>query len=213
MSRQTDIKIARKPLPLWSRLLVVLVSFMFFSSIYGVVMGTVAFKRAFENCQETAHIKQVAQRILKFPAPLPEGYKYSLGVDLDFFTANIKFVGIDYKEGKQQLLFVALNSVNPERSTRVMLQSAYDIGVNTPGVSGRFTETLSRGRWTFEGSSMPYIIGKLKDIDDKEHVGLVACMLMPEKKKTLFLYAVEPGEKEKFDINVCVDLLKEIRGF
>ncbi len=206
-------KPARKPLPLWSRLLIVLVSMMFFGSIYGIVLGTVSFKKAFENCQETSHIKQVAQKILKFPTPLPSGYKYSLGVDLDFFGMNVKFVGIDYKEGKQQLLFVSLNSINPDRSPRTMLQSAYDIGVNTPSVSGKFTETLSKGRWTFEGSSMPYIVGKLKDVDDKEHVGLVACMIMPEKKRTLFLYAVEPGEKEKFDINVSMGLLKEIRGF
>ncbi|HMO22304.1 MAG TPA: hypothetical protein PKC98_15210, partial [Candidatus Melainabacteria bacterium] len=53
----------RKPLPRWSRLLILMVGLMFGGSIYGIVSGAMAFKATFEHSQEAPYIKKVASGI------------------------------------------------------------------------------------------------------------------------------------------------------
>lgn len=237
----------RKPLPRWSRLLILMVGLMFAGSIYGIVSGAMAFKATFEHSQEAPYIKKVASGIAGFPDPLPAGYEYVFGADLDlFWSTNLKFVGVDYAaaepesgsvtkksdkagmegkdekdekeiegkrvavKGKQQILFF---SCRGKGDTEELLDSAYRIGLNTHGFSGKFTKPVSRGSWTFQGATMPYIIGEVEDPKDEKHMGLVACMISPEKEKILLLYAVQLDDEKKYDINVCMNLLKEMSGF
>ncbi|MBI1269586.1 hypothetical protein GC174_04050 [bacterium] len=231
----------RKPLPQWSRLLILMVSLMFAGSIYGIVSGAMTFKATFEHSQEAPYIKKVASGIAGFPDPLPAGYEYVFGADLDlFWSTNLRFVGVDYAatepgtaseakkrdkdgkeekdrvekkvevKGKQQILFF---SCKGKGETDELLDSAYRIGLNTHGFSGKFIKLVSRGSWTFQGATMPYIVGEVEDPKDEKHMGLVACMILPEKEKILLLYAVQLDDEKKFDINVCMNLLKEMSGF
>lgn len=230
-----ETQAVRKPLPQWSRLLILMVSLMFAGSIYGIVSGAMAFKATFEHSQEAPYIKKVAGGIAGFPDPLPSGYEYVFGADLDlFWTTNLKFVGVDYAadatetesagkksdkdvkedktsvKGRQQILFF---SCKGKGETEELLDSAYRIGLNTHGFSGKFTKAVSRGSWTFQGATMPYIVGEVEDPKEEKHMGLVACMILPEKEKILLLYAVQLDDEKKYDINVCMNLLKEMSGF
>ena len=61
---------------------------------------------------------------------------------------------------------------------------------------------------------MPYIVGKIQRAEDESmHTGLISCLVLPKSNRAILMYAVEPGEKEKFDIDVAMDLLKDVGGF
>lgn len=210
-------KKVRKPLPLWSRLLIILVTMMFFGSVYGVISGVGSFKRAFEHAEEPAYIKKVANRIARFPDPLPDGFKYIFGFEmgLPFLVSSsesmsLKIVVMDYRNGKQQL---SLISFNQKRDAKELLDQAYKIGLNTYSVSGHFTKVVSQGGWTVHGTTIPYVVGNLTTVDGEEYLGLVSAMSIPNKEKSLLIYAVEPHKTKKFDLNVCMQLLKELSNF
>lgn len=201
----------RKPLPGWSRVLIATVVVLFLGSISSIIYGASEFQKAFQQSDDPVYISKVAKRIAAFPEKLPSDYKYVFGADLNlFWSVNMRLVAIDYKEGVQQLIFIGFNQKSKPQE---MLGEAYRIGINTHGFSGRFTKSVSQGSWTIQGTRMPYVIGKVKGSDGNMHIGLVSCMSVPKKNKTVLFYALQPNEKEKFDINVCIELLKVIASF
>ena len=147
----------KKALPVWSRLLMTLVIVLFAGSIYGVISGTQAFYTTFKNVEEPGHIKQVAGSMADFPDPLPDGYSYKLGVSLNVFGDDFKALGIDYKKGKQSIVFYCL-SVAKGVTAREMLNRFYQVKlVNTINFVGSFTESTAEGSWTLpEGRDALY---------------------------------------------------------
>lgn len=211
MTEGVKNKAKRKDLPTWSRLVIILVLIAFWGSISGIIYGVYSFQQTFQNAENPKYIAKVASDVATFPEPLPKDYKYIFGVGMDFLHAvAVKIVAIDYKKGKQQLVFI---SVNQKQKVGSVLEDAYRIGINTPKYSGKFTKIIRQGSFTIQGRTMPYIIGNVTDTVGKKHIGLVSCVVAPKKQKTIIFYSIQPNEKEKFDINVVVKLLTQITSF
>ena len=204
----------KKALPVWSKVVIVLVITLFAGSIYGVIQGTLVFYETFRNVEDPIHIKKVAASIAEFPDPLPEGYSYVLGVSLDVLGDEFKALGIDFKKGKQTIVLYCL-SVDKGVTAAEMLKRFYKVKlVNTISFVGSFVESTGQGSWTLPNGQMPYVVGKVKrSSDESMHTGLIACMVLPDSKRAILMYVVEPGAKEKFDMDVTMKLLTHIGRF
>ncbi|MBZ0187570.1 MAG: hypothetical protein K8F91_15085 [Candidatus Obscuribacterales bacterium] len=196
--------VAKKGLPSWSRAVIALVLILITGSVGLCIFGTVALKSRFDHAYQPDHISRLAAHMIGLPAQLPPGYKYYFGVDLGV----IEHITIDYKKGRQQISIFLLNQANdPDKLVATIYQK---YGINTIQMGADFTSQLGKGSWNLPFGHMPYICGKIKEKSGKEHVGLVACM-SNKKDKTILLYAVQPGELEKFDTKPLVDLLLDAR--
>ena len=193
-----------KPLPLWSRALIAVVTLVILTSFTGVIGAAIVVKKQFEHAQEPASIANLARRIVLLPEPLPKGYTYVLGVDLWMF----QIITIDFMKGKQQLVFFGCPT-SETMDSREMLTQAYEQGVNTFEVQTKFSDVLSEGSWLIQGVQIPYRVGKLSGSDG---TGLVACFVNQQRKKALLLYAVQPTG-EQFDMKVCTNLIQDMQGF
>lgn len=192
-------------LPLWSKALIVMVLMVFAGSATGTVALALALKSRLDPAYNRAHIARLANEILGLPDPLPEGYSYYFGIDLWVF----KHVTIDYKDGREQIsIFLFNQASNPDEMVRTIFQS---YGINTIRLGADFTRELGRGSWDLPGGRMPYIFGKIKEKSGKEHTGLVACSSNVKARRTILLYAVQPGETKSFDMRPCIDLLVDTR--
>lgn len=229
-------KQASKPLPVWARALITVVSASMILSLAAVVGMCIFFKNTFEHAQDPQFISQLAQKVAQFPQPLPKGYSYIFGVD--FFNL-IKIVSIDYENGKQQFSFYSYvnnrkdpevgqipmsvdglpvtppgqgigDEVKFETEAQKTLNRIYnESGVNTFTVQARFQSLISKGSWLIQGVQIPYMVGKLTG---NNGTGLVACIVDTQNNKDIVIYAVQPDDKD-FDMKVCTNLLQDIKGF
>ncbi|MBX9691288.1 MAG: hypothetical protein K2Z81_02820, partial [Cyanobacteria bacterium] len=202
-------------LPSWSRVLIAFVSVGMLTILGGITSLTLSVKRTFENAQNPAFIARVARQIALFPNPLPKDYSYYVGLDLRLFS----MVAINYKNDRQQLMFIGINnSPQPETSpdgaeslqdSAKVLRKACELGVTTLSTQSRFRQINSKGAWLIADQRIPYITGELEDV---KGTGLIGCNLNRRTGRTLLLYAVQPGDG-KFETRVVTDLLQYIRAF
>ncbi len=210
----TNDGIAKKRLPSWSRVLIVFVIAGMLTVVTGIASLTLSMKQTFQNAQDPAFIARVARHIAVFPNPLPKDYSYYLGLDFRLFT----MVAINYKNDKQQLMFIGISN-NPQPDTpdgmeslqdsAKVLRKACDLGVTTLSTQSRFKEIDSKGAWLIANQRIPYITGELEDV---KGAGLIGCTLNRQTGRTMLLYAVQPGDG-KFKTRIVTDLLQHIRSF
>jgi hypothetical protein len=205
-----------KPLPLWSKGLILLVAIGMVGVLASVILLTAGIKYQIDNSQDPSYIRQVASKMIRLPNPLPKDYQYLLGADLWF----AQVVSIDYKNGYQRLVFVACPT---DKNSQQMLTDAFERGMITAEAQTRFTSVITEGGWLIQDTQIPYRVGKLADGGG---VGLVAVVStvdagLPQpgqspapggtekgqSGRALILYALQP-KGETFDMKVCTDLLQ-----
>ncbi len=195
-----------KPLPLWSRCLITIVSLAICASLAGIVGITSAFKKTFENAQDPTSIALITQSFVRLPMPLPAGYQFLFGVDL---FGTFKVVSIECKKGKrQQILFISCPTAESMDAQQVLTQM-YERGVFDSYGQAQFTDVLEEGGWTIQGQQVPYRVGKL---EGQQGTGLIACAVNPLISRAVILYDVQRGS-DKFDMNGCRYLLQQIESF
>lgn len=192
-----------KPLPAWSKALIVFVGLGMLTAFSAVIIATAVLKQQFDLSSNPKAISQLARSMILLPEPLPAGYKYYLGLDL----LLLKTVTIDYQGGKQRLVFFSC-PVNEKVDAKQVLAQTFEQGLGTiTGDAGsKFSGVLSEGRWYIRETQVPYQIGRL---EGDAGTGLVACVVDENQKKALIIYVLQP-KGETFDTKPVTDLLQAV---
>lgn len=193
-----------KPLPAWSRALIVFVVLGMIAVFSAVIIGTAILKQQFDLSANPKAISRLARSMILLPDPLPKGYSYFLGMDLFL----LKTVTIDYENGslRQRLVFFSCPT-NEKTDAKEMLQQTFEqgIGTITGDAASKFTDVLTEGAWMIRDSEIVYRIGKLDG--ENAGTGLVACLVDENQKRALIIYGIQPNS-ETFDIKPCTNLLE-----
>jgi hypothetical protein len=70
----------------------------------------------------------------------------------------------------------------------------------------------SKGEEVIDKRRMAYIVGEFYDEKKKSVEGLIGCICIKEKRKTILIYALEPSGTP-YNLPVTMDLLKSIKSF
>ena len=70
----------------------------------------------------------------------------------------------------------------------------------------------SKGQTTICGQEMAYIVGEFKDPQDRIAEGMIGCICVKNKHKTILIYAVEPPGTS-FNLETVMSLLKSAKSF
>ncbi|HEY9787209.1 MAG TPA: hypothetical protein V6D17_17600 [Candidatus Obscuribacterales bacterium] len=195
-------------LPLWSRIIIGLVIAAFSGTMIFASKCVFDIKELARLAVDPAYIAMCAGKIADFPEPLPEGYSYKVGLDLQPFQISI--VTLEHAADQQQMVFFSVRDQTPDVDAKSLLSRAYDYGINTPTASAHFTDLKMKGEITVAGETAPYMSGQLTDREGRKYEGLIACIRPKGQKKTILIYALEPPGKP-LNTDICFDLLKKIK--
>jgi hypothetical protein len=202
-------------LPSWAVALIAFVLFTYLGVyICGVKIIFVA-KDILDQAVDPNRIRQIAHDIAKLPDPLPESYQYRLGLDL----GPLELVTIEHEPDKQKILLVSEVGLDDlGDSAALAIRHIYDNGVNIPTnvstVSAHFVSQKSQGQLEIAGKQMCYIIGELRDSENKKLEGMVGCIEAdrPKVKRYIIIYALEPSG-QPYSLEITLKLLNSISGF
>jgi len=202
------MKKANKPLPLWSKALILLVLIVFGGFLFVVSQVITGTRNLVLNSTKPEYIQKCAQKLAPFPEPLPDGYKYVCGFDINLMKLVV--VAIDHTEDHQKILFLGHLEDEPEAiDTKELLDRAYDFGITTDSVTCKFTDVKTKGDLQIGNEKMLYMTGDLKDQGGNLYQGVVGCVRSVEKKKTLLVYSLSPQGKA-LNLDTCFNLLKSL---
>ncbi len=193
-------------LPTWAKVLIGLVVVVILAVGGLVVGGIVFFQNASKQWSDPVAINKVAQSIAAFPAPLPEGYKYLMGMDL----AGIKTVTVEHADDKQAIIIMSFPKKD-KTDAQTMVNELYEKGVKTQQTQAKFEDVKSKGTEMVAGLSMPYIIGTMTDNTGKKAEGMVGCLVSETKAETIFIYGLQPPGAP-YNLKATLTLLQSIKG-
>ena len=99
-----------------------------------------------------------------------------------------------------------------EDDPQLFLNRAIDLGDKAVAMPNKIRAVQSKGKETVCGSQMPYIVGEFSDERKRNVEGMIACICIKEKRKTILIYALEPPGTP-YNLQVTMDLLKSIKSF
>jgi hypothetical protein len=202
------MKTENKPLPIWSKALILLVLLVFGGFLFVSSRVITGVRSLVINSTNADYIKRCAQKVAPFPEPLPAGYEYTCGVDIDFL--RLVMVAIDHKEDQQKILFLGHLQDEPDAiETKQLLDRAYDFGITTDAVTCKFTDVKTKGDLQVGTDKMLYMTGDLKDQGGNLYQGVVGCVRSVPKKKTVLVYSLSPQGKA-LNLDTCFNLLKSL---
>ncbi len=193
-------------LPAWSKIIVFLTLSGILGSIAAITYVSLEMKRMAELAPNPKYVAALAKKIVELPEPLPEGFEYQVGMDMNF----LRLVSLINRKAMQQYTIYDFPGTTNQKA-RKFTEDAYAYGMNTPSVVGKFTELIKDGSWQLLGREMPYMLGKIKTPEGHERQGLVACSINAKGHAFLF-YAVQVND-QKFDMAPSMELIKSIKSF
>jgi hypothetical protein len=202
---------AKRSLPVWARIIVALVLTTLVSLTYGAfqLADWVVFMA--RDAIDPKKMPVVAAEIGAFPQPLPEGYKYEYAYDLP-----VPFVQIHHDSDNQliQVLQILWDGSIVEDDPELFLNRAIDSGgVPMPTqMPNKIHAIKVKGKDSIAGHRMPYIVGEFYDEKGKNVEGMIGCICIKEKRKTILIYALQPSGTP-YNLQVTMDLLKSIKSF
>ncbi|GEM_PF-1507709 len=193
-----------KPLPIWSKALIAFVALGMVASLATVILGTALFKQQFDISSDPKSTAKLARTMILLPEPLPEDWRYVLGIDLWLFQV----VAVDYDGGAQRYAFFSCPT-REKMDANQMLTQTFEQGLIISGSSeSRFVGVQSEGTWVFrEDTQIPYRIGRLAG--EEGGTGLVACVVDEPRKRALIIYGMQQ-KGEKFDTKPITTLLQSV---
>lgn len=201
---------ARFKLPLWSKSLVFVVLAVFVSTMALLTKAAFDVRELSGLATQPQYMRRCLNKIAEFQ-DLPGEYELKAGID--FEVLKITICAIEHAPDRQQIvLFSCIQEQPPSLDSKAILERAYDYGINTQTASAKFVDLKKKGDVTVAGRTMPYMLGQLKDRENRKYEGLVGCIYLKELKKTVLVYALEPSGKE-LDAQVCFNLLEKIKKF
>ncbi len=200
----------KKSLPLWSKVLISLVLLVVGSFLFSTTRAITYCRNIVIMSTDPANMKRCADKVAPFPDPLPAGYAYTCGVDLD--VMKLVLLAVDHTEDQQKTLFLCHLQDDPDAiETKQLLDRAYDFGITTDTAACKFTDVKTKGDLQIGPDKMLYMTGVLKDQSGHIYEGVVGCIRSIPKKKTVLIYSMsQPGKA--LNLDNCFNLLKSLPG-
>ncbi len=174
----------------------------------------------FNSVKEMADPKKaaaVAASMVTLPDPLPEKYKWQVGLDAFETPVPVKVVCLKDKEATMEYYIILLKNsgdkdLTPEQFAREIAEKK-----NIPqGVGGDAVKGFSvkeQATMTVAGKEMPCAIGVTDGVHSDQRPALIGC-LMPDKTRVLLLCAYGPegtAELNKKAVSEFFGMIKEVR--
>jgi hypothetical protein len=202
---------AKRPLPVWARIIVALVLTAIVSLTYGAFRLADWIGIMARDAIDAKKMPVVAAEIGAFPQPLPDGYKYEYAYDLP-----VPFVQIHHDSDNQliQVMLILLDGSIVEDDPELFINRAIDSGgIPMPTqMPNKIHAIKLKGKQIIAGHRMPYIVGEFYDEKGRNVEGMIGCICIKEKRKTILIYALEPFGTP-YNLQVTMDLLKSIKSF
>jgi hypothetical protein len=160
---------------------------------------------------DSAAIERAAHDIGSFPAPLPTGYRYLIGLGL---APGLDMVTVEHAPEKQLISFICIDGASDVDVNHVLSQG-YALGLNMLTTTAVFTSETQQGTAKVANQEMPYIIGNTVDFASKHKgQGMVGAVQIPvkERKKNILIYALQTTEVP-YNQQITMDLLNSIKSF
>ncbi len=206
----------RLSLPLWARLIVAFVVASLVGLGYMLVRGVAMMQQMAHDSIDPTKQKQVIQTVAQFPEPLPDGYSIDKAISIGMPGVESSRKDIVVLKHAPDNLNLQLFS-NPEAEgedtmdARNYLDRQIEVSSNNYPAA-KIQAVKSKGQTTICGQEMAYIVGEFKDPQDQKFSGMIGCICVRKKHKTILLYAMEsPGTP--FNIETVMSLLKSVKSF
>ncbi|HEY9778289.1 MAG TPA: hypothetical protein V6C81_31290 [Planktothrix sp.] len=209
--------LANKPLPLWSRALITLVVLVFAALFAGGISTIYGIDRLGKLMNDPAYVAGAAHDIAQFPAPLPHGYHYLVGLSLPALGAEgIAAVTVEHDPDKQLTTFICVGSdASESEDVQDLLERGYSVGPFMLNTCAKFVTLKQKSKMTVAGHEMSYIIGDtVNKLTDEKGQGMVGCMQIPQKggRKNILIYALQ-NSNVTYNQQITLNLLNSIKSF
>lgn len=205
MTSTSEMPATTRRLPNWARLIVSLVVLALTACILIVCSLPAVIQKVSKEAIDPKLMPLVAAEIGLFPEPLPAGYKYEFACRLPLPNVQIRH------EPDKQLIQIDCQPDVAEEDPQMVLNRAIDFGDQFMSVN-KLHSVKTRASATIAGCEMPYIVGEFVDDKSKNVEGMIACLCVKEKRKTILIYARQPLGSP-YNLQVTMDLLKSIKSF
>lgn len=199
----------RKPLPTWSKVMIAFVLVSMVGSIVLFVFAMFFLQKMARQATDPKLVVQVAKQIADFPEPLPNGYRWEVGVSVPKIVPIVS-ANLSHQPDNQVIEFL-LDRPKQYEDAKTYLDRALQLGGNDV-LPSQICTIEKRGEETIAGEKMTYIVGEFKSAGDNKMGGMVGCLSIKNKRKTILIYAFQPSGSP-YNAKVTTDLLNSIKGF
>jgi hypothetical protein len=216
--------------PIWATLVIAFVVVSFASVYVAGILTIKATQRIAKELVDPSNIAVVANAMGGMPEKLPEGFSYRVGLSVNdeafkkwfglpsssakiaaLAKTSLNFLAIEHSPDGQQVVIVSSPQEEPKDSKEI-LEAAYELGINTGTTTAHFKSIKDRGQAEVAGMPMPYLLGDTEDTNQKLMQGMIGCISIKDKHRSLLVYGIQP-EGETYNLAETLDLLHCIQGF
>jgi hypothetical protein len=183
---------------------------------YMIVRGVAMMQHMAQDSVDPVKQKQVMHTVAEFPDPLPNGYSIDKAISIGMPGVETSRKDIVVLKHVPDNLSLQLFS-NPDAEgedtmdARNYLDRQIEVSSNNYPAA-KIQAVKSKGQTTICGQEMAYIVGEFKDPQDQKFSGMIGCICVRNKHKTILLYAMEPPGVP-FNIETVMSLLKSVKSF
>ena len=206
----------RISLPLWARIIVAFTVAAMVGVAYVAVRGVSLIQHFTQDSIDPKKQKLVLAGVADFPEPLPDGYSVESAMNLGIpGSGELGKAIVVLKHAPDNMTLQLFCNPDAEREDTIDARNFLDkmmqvVGNGYPGA--KMQAVKSKGQTTISGHEMAYIVGEFKDAQDKSFEGMIGCICVKDKHKTILLYAMEPPNAP-FNLETVMGLLKSVRSF
>jgi hypothetical protein len=195
-------------LPTWSKLLIGVVVLALAGTFALGLAVIFEVKKMGVKMKDPKAIAAAAKKIGAFPEPLPSGFQYKIGIDLDPLESAM--VAVEHEPDKQLLIF---SRIPGNIDGKELLDYGYQAGPNMVVVTAKFIDLEKRGSLKIGSYEIPYMIGHVEDMTRERGEGFVGALQVGKNPtKNILIYAFQTG-KVPYNQQITMDLLNSIKSF
>jgi hypothetical protein len=160
--------------------------------------------------------RQIADKLAQFPQPLPDGFSIDKAVEitLPLMLPSAKEILV-VKHVPDNLSIQLFGDPQADSvdaaDAHIFLDRAIEVS-STGFPAAKIQAVKSKGQTTIAGQEMAYIVGEFKDPQERKIEGMIGCICIKDKHKTILIYAVEPPGTS-FNLETVMSLLKSVKSF
>lgn len=206
----------KRSLPVWARIIVSLVVATLVGVGYGAVRGVSMMQQMARDSCDPQKQRLISRNVADFPDPLPAGYSIdkAISIGMPMLAASAKDILV-IKHAPDNLSIQLFSDPQAEPSDATDARNFLDRAIEVSSIgypAPKIQAVKSKGQTTICGQEMAYIVGEFKDPQERKIEGMIGCICIKDKNKTILIYAVEPPATS-FNLETVMSLLKSVKSF
>jgi len=206
----------KRSLPVWARIIVSLVVATMVGVGYASVRGVSMMQQMAQDSCDPQKQRLISRKVADFPEPFPAGYSIdkAISIGMPMLATSAKdILVIKHVPDNLSIQLFSDPQADPADATdaRNFLDRAIEVSSNGYPAP-KIQAVKSKGQTTICGQEMAYIVGEFKDPQERKIEGMIGCICVKDKHKTILIYAVEPPATP-FNLETVMSLLKSVKSF